>query len=256
LGTSVDLSIGVGTTIAWPGTNTMEWRDLLIVRWDGGLQVQANWVVLLAIFCTGVIGTIRVLRRLRSTFVAVEIDVPIAGYGTVKLRRTDEVVRIAHEAWTEIITRKAGLAFDPDNDLIVDVYDSWYELFGELRSLTRSVSGETLRASADARQLVDLLVNVLNKGLRPHLTVHQARFRRWLEAQPGDAEGRDPQDVERSYPRYDELVDDLNRVHSEVVRFADQLHTLAHGETRAKSPIPTSAGTTAAEPEDSAGRPA
>jgi hypothetical protein len=222
----------------------MDWRDLVTVRWDGGLQVQANWLVLGLILAVAALSAVRIVRRFRSTFVPVEIDVPIAGYGSIKLRRTDEVVRIAHEAWTEIITRKAGLEFDPDNDLIMEVYDSWYELFRQLRALTRSVPGSTLRTSSDARQLVDLLVNVLNKGLRPHLTVHQARFRRWLESQAGTDDGRDPQEVERGYPRYDALVGDLNRVHNEVVRFANQLHAVAHGEkNRDWSSTPTSVGT-------------
>jgi phosphate/sulfate permease len=222
---------------------TVDWRNLFSVRWDGGLQIQASWLVFVLVAAVAAFSVFRIVRHFRSTFVPVEIDVPIAGYGSIKLRRTDEVVRIAHEAWTEIITRKAGLEFDPENDLVVEVYDSWYELFGQLRSLTRSVPGETLRTSKDARQLVDVLVDVLNKGLRPHLTVHQARFRRWLESRADADDDRDPQEVERSYPRYEELVADLNRVHTEVVRFASQLHALAHGTKDTRPPTPTSAET-------------
>ena len=39
----------------------------------------------------------------------------------------DEVARIAHQAWAELVTRKAGIQVD-DDDVIVEVYDSWYRL--------------------------------------------------------------------------------------------------------------------------------
>lgn len=102
------------------------------------------------------------------------MDVSFGGL-KIHVKRTSEVVRIAHAAWTEIVTRKAAVPFDPDHDLIAEVHDSWYARFGELRQLTRSVPAEELRRSEDARDLVHLLDGVLNKGLRPHLTRWQSR---------------------------------------------------------------------------------
>jgi hypothetical protein len=46
-----------------------------------------------------------------------------------------ETRRIAHQAWVEIKSRKVGLPFEEGLDVIVEVYNSWYQLFGVLRDL-------------------------------------------------------------------------------------------------------------------------
>lgn len=153
-------------------------------------------------------------------------------WGTVAitLRRSPEVVRLAHEAWTEISTRKAALPFDEEHDLIVEIYDSWYELFSELRRITRAVPAEQLRSSADARQLVNVLVSVLNDGLRPHLTQWQARYRTWWDAERKARPSLEPQAAQRTYPQYAPLIADLEKVGKHLRTFTDSLHSVAQGE--------------------------
>lgn len=212
----------------------MSWKDILEIRWDGGLLVGIGWLGVIFFVAIGVAVVLRARRWPRGKYGVVDIDVPLPFGGSVRLRRTDEVVRIAHAAWTEIVTRKAGLRFDPENDLIEEVYNSWYELFAELRKLTRSVPGEELRRSEDARKLVDLLIRTLNEGLRPHLTKHQARFRHWLEIEKersGQESGaEDPQTLEKRYPFYEDLAGDLGEVHSILVDLSYELRKLAHGD--------------------------
>lgn len=209
----------------------MNWRDILSVRIgeDFTLDVVVGPLFLALVLVGGAWAIVRLVRRGRGRFELIEIEAPIVG-GSIKLHRNDEVVRVAHSAWTEIITRKAGLEFDEDNDLIDEVYNSWYELFKELRALTKTVPAHLLRTSADARELVNLLVDVLNKGLRPHLTKHHARFRNWKQRATVDGDDRDDQDRQRDFPGYEDLVDDLRYVNSEMVKFAEQLRYLAQGK--------------------------
>lgn len=201
------------------------------------LKMAENWGVDISLgpimWLILMVGLAAILIRYRIRSKAtrwdpVEIVVPFVG-GKVKIVPNYDVLRIAHQAWTEIITRKAGLEFEEDHDVIVEVYNSWYDLFKETRSLIKTIPAHKLRESRDARQLVTILVTVLNEGLRPHLTRWQARFRRWyaqeLERKPDVA----LQEIQREYSEYQTLVNDLKRVNSQMVDFAKQLQKISQG---------------------------
>ncbi len=167
-------------------------------------------------------------RALHAHWEPVEVKVPFGGID-VKIVPNYEVLKIAHQAWTELITRKAGLKFDENDDVIVEVYDSWYKLFGEIRTMIRTIPAHKLRESEDAQKLVEILLASLNEGLRPHLTRWQARFRRWYTAALAQHSDLSPQEVQRLYPQYQALVDDLKKVNDEMVKFAEQLQAIAQG---------------------------
>jgi hypothetical protein len=147
-----------------------------------------------------------------------------------------EVARIAHEAWTELMTRKAGLLYDKEHDVVAEVYSSWYELFKQMRGLAKSVPVSRLRKSKDARLLLDTLINALNNGLRPHLTKWQARFRRWYERESSSDEhrGKTPQELQRAFPGFDELESELLAINKELTAFAAELKKIAHGRDKSK----------------------
>lgn len=135
-----------------------------------------------------------------SEWEAKEVTIDVAKIGTVKLTPNQEVAGIAHRAWAEIVTRKGGVSFDEESDVIIEVYDSWYKLFGEIRSLIKAIPVEKLRASEDAQKLCDYLLQVLNDVLRPHLTKHQAAFRAWFENEMAEKRKISPQELQMSYP--------------------------------------------------------
>jgi hypothetical protein len=139
-----------------------------------------------------------------------------------------ETRRVAHQAWVEIKSRKVGLPFEEGFDVIIEVYDSWYQLFGVLRDLAKSIPADRLQDCEDTRNLVSLLMRSLNEGLRPHLTKWQAKFRRWYETALAseDNKGKSPQEIQRLYPGYGELVADLCKVSAEFVQFADSLEKI------------------------------
>lgn len=156
----------------------------------------------------------------------IELEIPFAGVGKIKIKPNHEVVRIAHKAWVELATRKAGLIFDRDHDLISEVYNSWYQLFGEMRQLAKQVPAERIRADENTRTAVGLIIDALNDGLRPHLTRWQARFRAWYEREKSNYSDKDPQEIQRLYPHYDELVADLERINTQIMQYMNELKKL------------------------------
>lgn len=158
----------------------------------------------------------------------VEGEIPFGG-GKLKIRPNNEDVQIAHKVWVELATRKAGLPFDPENDVIADIYGSWYELFREIRSLTKLIPAEKIRLSRDTKEIVQLLLTSLNTGLRPHLTAWHARFRTWYEHARVQDPMSSPQELQKGFPKYAELVADLQRVNAKLIQYRDLLQKIAHG---------------------------
>jgi len=215
----------------------MTWRDLITIRITDAysLSIEVGPVVLALL----VLGTAAWIiyhyyfrRRRLPSWSVVEADVQLGGIGKVKIRPSYEDIQVAHKAWVELVTRKAALPFDKDHDVISEVYNSWYALFQEMRSLTKTIPAERVRQSKDTQELVRLLVSALNDGLRPHLTKWQARFRHWYnEALKTDVQ-KGPQEVQREFPQYQELVDDLVNVNKQLVDYADVIRRIAHGQDR------------------------
>jgi hypothetical protein len=192
------------------------------------LQAEFGPLAILLFILLALIAIFRIRHLLtRDHYYETELTVQLGGIGTVKLRSNHEIAQIAHKAWSELITRKAGLPFDPEHDVIAEVYDSWYELFGTIRALIKEVPANQLK-DRNTKQLTKLLVEALNKGMRPHLTKWQARFRRWYERQIiGDKNlDRPPQDIQKDYPHYAELIEDLVKINQQLVAYTEELRKL------------------------------
>ena len=155
----------------------------------------------------------------------VQIDVPFGG-SKVTIKPNHEVLKIAHQAWTELVTRKAGLEFDESNDVLVEVYDSWYTVFKEIRGLIKSIPVQKLKESTDAQKLSEVLIDILNNGLRPHLTQWQARFRRWYAIELTKYPDLSPQEIQKQFTGYAELVADLKKVNHQMIQFSEELRKI------------------------------
>jgi hypothetical protein len=143
---------------------------------------------------------------------------------TIRVDRREQ--ELAYALWVELGTRKAALPFDEEHDVIVEVYDSWYAFFGMARKLMRDMPPDLSKGSDS---LAAVTGHILNDGMRPHLTRWQAEFRRWYKreiAEPKNAE-RSPQEVQRGFPGYDELVADLKRTNGILMRYRETLREIA-----------------------------
>ncbi|PZC48564.1 MAG: hypothetical protein DK306_000827 [Chloroflexi bacterium] len=131
---------------------------------------------------------------------------------------------VAWALYVELRTRKAALPFDPEHDLIVEVYDSLYELFPRIRSLLDSIPPRE-----PDPDLANLVLRVQNDVIRGHLTRWQARFRHWYEheiAQPSNA-GEDPVGLQRRFESYDNLVADMQEMNRLLDSMASSLLEIA-----------------------------
>lgn len=202
---------------------------------DGsGLTVIASWVALgMAALGALLVWAIPLVLRRRS-LPQLEISEAELGIGSHKLtlKPNHADAQIAYQLWVEVSTRKIGLPIDLEHDVIAEVYDSWYEFFKVTRELIKSLPATKVRRSQSTQDLVHIAVEVLNEGLRPHLTTWQARFRRWYEralSQDSTVESA-PQDVQKRFPEYDELVNDLLVVNQRLIHYRTVLKTLGMGQ--------------------------
>lgn len=186
--------------------------------------VASILIILIVIVIYFIYGTIKFF--LKKKFKIVTMNINIANIGSVSIEKNRDISKIAHKAWVEIMTRKVGLLFEEDKDVIVEVYNSWYALFGIIRELLKEI--EPRKKDTEIEKLEDILIKTLNYGLRTHLTKWQAKFRRWYEQEIGIEENQklSPQEIQRKYDKYDELVEDLKKTNKQMVQFAEELKKL------------------------------
>jgi hypothetical protein len=208
--------------------------DLVRIYLDSEYNVVllVNWVVVLVAAIAALIALTLSLRRsgFRSSMVINEAEIGI-GSQKIKLRPSHEDRQIAYKLWVEMATRKVGMPIDPANDVITEVYTSWYDFFRVARELLKTIPVEKIRRSGDTRKLVNIAVEVLNEQLRPHLTTWQARYRRWYEAQCRDTDcaALTPQEIQRRFPDHNALTTDLLATNQRLVKYRDVLNELALG---------------------------
>ncbi len=161
-----------------------------------------------------------------------EIDEALIGIGNqkVKIRPNYEDLQIAYQLWIELTTRKIGLPLDEENDLIVEIFDSWYAFFGIARELIKEIPVPKLRSQESTQHIVRISVTVLNMELRPLLTRWHARYRRWWEYAFKDETIADlsPQALQRQFPEYDQLMADMTKVNERLVAYTGMLEGLIH----------------------------
>lgn len=115
----------------------------------------------------------------------------------------------------------------------MEVYNSWYEFFKITRELIKDIPISKLRKSKDTQELVRVATEVLNQGLRPHLTVWQAKFRKWYESELSKNKDKtlSPQEIQRKYKGYRELAADMDRVNKQLMKYRDILEAIYKGQS-------------------------
>lgn len=196
---------------------------------DFGLTVHANLVVVGALLL--VIGLVVAARHFlfQRRLPQFEIEEAEFGLGDQKiiLRANDLDRTVAYRVWVELSTRKIGLKIDPDDDVIDEIYNSWYEFFAVTRELVKDVPVVKVRQDS-TRKIIQLSIEVLNTGLRPHLTKWQARFRRWYANQLLKDEDalEHPQDIQKRFPDYDKLVAEMLEVNKKLMAYREKMYAL------------------------------
>jgi hypothetical protein len=197
------------------------------------LTITTDWIFV------GILGILIVLiivlkRHFLKVFRWQSMEVEISGTPkmTFKVERNHENLFIANRIYIELTTRKAAIPIDENNDSIEEIYDSWYTLFGIIREEIKSVPGKYLKDHDPTKALIGLSRRILNDGLRPHLTEHQAKFRKWIEnAKEKESNKKiSPQDLQKQYPDFENLVKSMKEVNLILANYANELDKLIKGK--------------------------
>ncbi|MEH7388070.1 hypothetical protein V7147_22125 [Bacillus sp. JJ1521] len=164
----------------------------------------------------------------------ITINAPFS-LGTYEFSRaelTQKELDISWKLYVQLTTRKAAIPIDSDNDIITEIYDSWYELFKSTREYLLELSTKDLEGNENAQKIVKLSLDVLNQGLRPHLTEWQGKYRKWYDNALQDPENANlsPQEIQKKYKDYDKLIKSIEDVNKNLILYADELKKFSHEE--------------------------
>ncbi len=128
-----------------------------------------------------------------------------------------------------------GIPLDMDNDVIYEVYNSWYEFFKITRESLKEFPVSKLENEVFT-EIIDIAIGVLNGELRKHLTKWQAKFRHWydIEKDKKENEGLSPQEIQKKFPEYDELVKDLMNVNKCLINYSNILYGIVFSKNGKK----------------------
>ena len=186
-------------------------------------------VVWIALCLIALLVGVRALGRRTGRWKRLEIDQAQLGIGNQKviLRPNETDRQIAYKMWVELSTRKIGLPVDLEDDVISEVYDSWYDFFSVTRELLKDVPVSKFRRK-DTERIIRLSVDVLNTGLRPHLTKWQARFRHWDRHVLNEEKRlvKSPQETQKEFPDYESLKRDLETVNERLIKYREKMYEL------------------------------
>jgi hypothetical protein len=185
-------------------------------------------LIILVIGFIIIIFIIKLIKRTRS-LESYEIDCAELGIGDniVRIKPNYEDMQIAYKIYIELVTRKIGLKIDLENDFIMDIYNSWHEFFRITRELVKLIPANKIKKNKNTRFIVNLAVDVLNEGLRPHLTKWQARFRKWYIINESKNETLDPQDIQKKFPQYELLKSDLEEVNHKLIEYRNMMKKIS-----------------------------
>lgn len=194
---------------------------------NSGVSVYIHTGVLWVSIVGLVLLIVWILSRRQSSplwsFAALEMDEMSLGIGESRavLRVNREDLQTAYKIWVELSTRKIGMRVDLEHDVILQVYDSWYSFFQVTRELIKEIPVQKFLVRRSEHNLVQVAIDVLNLGVRPHLTVWQAKYRYWHDTARDLPEyaGLTPQQLQRRYPEFDQLSEDLSRVNDRLIHY-------------------------------------
>lgn len=210
--------------------------ELITISFEDWSNLYIHLNLLAIIFVLGIAILLSLILRFSTRMFyhrSIFIDEVTLGIGSTSVKltydRTDQA--IAYKLWVEMSTRKIGIPFHMEDEVIVEVYNSWYEFFRVSRDLLKSLPESKLATSTE---LISLTERVLNDGLRPHLTHWQARFRKWYDQESDRHPDLSPQTLQRRFSEYSELVEDLVATNQCMIAYKELMKDIAFGKRHSR----------------------
>lgn len=202
----------------------------IVLTSDLGLNVQLATLPVLILAVALALVWLAVRWWKRSRLVDFEIDAAELGFGDHKVTFKPNLIdrQIAYSIWVELSTRKIGLPINLEDDVVAEIYDSWYSFFSVTRDLIKTVPVSKVRNDSTGK-IIKLSIEVLNEGLRPHLTKWQARFRHWYDLKMETKSDVCPQDIQKSFPAFEDLSHDMMEVNARLQNYRVRMYELVTG---------------------------
>ena len=203
--------------------------DIFSIEFESWYNIlfRINWIfIIILIFL--ILLVVWLIKKVapflnKKSIVIDEVELGI-GNSNVKIKIENKDREIAYRIWVEMKTRIVSNTFDEENDVINEVYNSLYKFFQITREAIKDIPVERLKHS---EELISLTDRVLNDGLRPHLTKWQARFRKWYLQELEKHPDKSPQEVQRTFPDYDLLVEDLIETNNRMIKYSVLMKKIA-----------------------------
>jgi hypothetical protein len=197
------------------------------------LTIESDWLII-SICLLFLIGAFLINKYSPKWFNWHEMEVEISGSPKLKykVKRNSDNLYIANRIHIELTTRKAAIPIDEKNDFIIEIYDSWYKLFNNIRDEIKTVPGNYLKDHDPTTALIGLTKKILNDALRQHLTEFQVKFRKWYDKAEKLEENKNltPQEIQAKYPDFDNLVESMKAVNKTLMDYANELDKLVKGK--------------------------
>lgn len=199
--------------------------DIDVESWSI-IAIKFNWaavialLVMILLFVFAIKRISKNINKKSMEFSGVDIGLGDTKVSLVVNKKDQE---IAYKIWVEMSTRNIH-DFDEENDVIIEIYNSWYQLFSTTRVLLKDIPVSRIPYS---KELIDLVNNMLNEGLRPHLSKWQAKYRTWHKAHIDNLDNMTPQEYQRTYPEYQKLLEDLLATNRKMISYKSLMYRIA-----------------------------
>lgn len=214
--------------------------DLFKITLNKGLGISIfiptmpKWfeILLLVLLITFFVVKFRQIIKFFKGIEFSEIELGTGNKAKVILKPNHQVKQIAYKLWVELSTRKLGIPIDVENDVIIEVHESWYKFFSIARELIKEIPAEKAN-NKDVKQLIDISTKILNEAMRSHLTLWQARFKYWYNIAKEKYSNISPQELQKkfecsdkSFDCYDEMIDSLQSVNFKLIHYKNLLEKI------------------------------
>lgn len=198
------------------------------------LVLSMHWILYSILIITIAFWIYKIFKNKLMFHKNIEIDSAEIGLQgqKIKIKPNYTNTDIAYKIWVELNTRKIGLKIDFENDVIIEIYKSWYQFFGITRELIKGLPATKIRNDKSSKELIEISTKILNEGLRPHLTSWQAKFHKWYDTEILKDENKHltPQQIQKNYKEFEDLKNDMIRINNNLINYKNSVYKLAFGE--------------------------
>ena len=146
--------------------------DILKITVNNGFGVNIfipaipTWLLMILSILLVIIFIINI-KKIAKFFNGIEFSEIELGTGNnakVTLKPNHQVKQIAYKLWVELNTRKLGIPIDVENDVIIEVHDSWYRFFSIARELIKEIPAEKA-SNKEVKRVIDISTKILNEAI-------------------------------------------------------------------------------------------